>query len=74
MGGSLGDEISTGGLLVNRRQSGRCFISGKSLTLYQKRRLELGTAKLTDYFQLRLKVKGGICYGFAVHHECTILM
>ena len=28
--------------LVNRRQ-GRCFISGKSLTLYQKRRLELGT-------------------------------
>ena len=57
--------------LVNRRQSGRCFISGKSLTLYEKRRLELGTAKLTDYFQLRLKVKGGICYGFAVHHECT---
>ena len=57
--------------LLNRRQSGCCPVSGKSLTLYQKRRLELGTAKLTDYFQLRLKVKGGICYGLAVHHECT---
>lgn len=56
--------------LVNRRQSKRCAVTGKSLTLYEKRRLELGTAKLTDYFQLQLKVKGGICYGFAVHHEC----
>ena len=60
--------------LVNRRQSGRCFISGKSLTLYEKRRLELGTAKLTDYFQLRLKVKVAFVMGLQCITSALILM